>query len=94
MEMHSDIVFDLPKDTELLASNGNCVVQAFYRPNSILAVQGHPEFTAEFEDILIKSRKSAGILTTEIADEGLTRLNRRNDGLAIAQAFIKFINEN
>lgn len=62
MQMHRDIVFELPKDTELLATNDICSVQGFYRPKSIWTVQGHPEFTAEIEQILITLRKETGVL--------------------------------
>lgn len=93
MQMHRDIVYELPKDTELLVTNDICEVQGFYRPNSILTVQGHPEFTAEFEQILITLRKSTGVLSELIADNGLAKVNDRNDGLVIAEAIVKFIEQ-
>lgn len=93
MQMHRDIVFDLPKDTELLAGNEICGVQSFYRPNSIWTVQGHPEFTSEIEQILITLRRDTGVVPVDVANEALSRVNNRNDGPAISRAIVKFIHE-
>lgn len=93
MQMHRDIVFDVPENTELLAWNDVCGVQGFYRSKSIFTVQGHPEFNAEIEQVLITLRKETGVFPANVADDGLARVNNRNDGPTIAKAIVKFIEE-
>lgn len=91
MQFHQDIVMELPKDTELLAFSDVCGVQGFYRPKGIWSVQGHPEFTAEDEFELIELRHEIGVIPEDIALDGLTRVNNRNDGPVIAKSMVRFI---
>ncbi|KAF5097778.1 hypothetical protein D0Z00_002297 [Geotrichum galactomycetum] len=93
MQMHRDIVFEVPTGTELLAYNEICGVQGFYKPGAILTVQGHPEFTEFIETSLISLRRDLGAFAAELAEDGLKRTHDRNDGPVIAQSIVRFIRD-
>jgi hypothetical protein len=56
-------------------------------------VQGHPEFTREIEDEIIKSRFKQGIFTEELYKDAMGRLKDHDDGIVVAQAFLRFLLE-
>ena len=55
---HQDQVQTLPPDAVLLLSNSFCPNAAFYIPGQVLAIQGHPEFTAEYARDLLDIREA------------------------------------
>lgn len=87
IELHRDQVFALPKDTELLAENEACPIQAFYRPNSLLCVQGHPEYTQFLIESISKLRFEG-----EQLQDVLARAGDRNDGPLVNKDIVRFIN--
>lgn len=91
MQMHRDIVFEAPENTEVLAYNDVCAVQGFYRENAIWTVQGHPEFTDFIEKSIIELRTQTGAFSPELGADGLRRATDRNDGPLIAKSIVKFI---
>lgn len=93
MQMHRDIVFEVPEGTELLAYTDVCRVQGFYKRGAIWTVQGHPEFTDFIEKSLITLRRDAGAIDPELAADGLKRAHDRNDGPAIAKSIVRFIRD-
>jgi GMP synthase-like glutamine amidotransferase len=54
---HRDQVARLPPGAELLLSNDFCPNAAFYIPNRVLAIQGHPEFSVDYAQALFEKRK-------------------------------------
>lgn len=56
---HRDQVNRLPPEAERLLSNDFCPNAAFYIPNRVLAIQGHPEFSVEYARALLQYRKNA-----------------------------------
>jgi GMP synthase-like glutamine amidotransferase len=93
MQMHRDIVFEVPTGTELLAYNDICGVQGFYKRGVVWTVQGHPEFTEFIETSLISLRRDLGAFTAELAADGLKRAHDRNDGPIIAKSIVRFIRD-
>ncbi|KAF5094136.1 hypothetical protein D0Z03_002175 [Geotrichum reessii] len=93
MQMHQDIVFDVPVGYELLAYNDVCGVQGFYKRGSVWTVQGHPEFNEFIETSLISLRRDRGLFQAEFAEDGLKRASNRHDGPAIAKSIVRFIRD-
>ena len=58
MEIHSDVVCQLPQGAELLALNSHAHSQAFRLSEKIRAVQFHPEFTVPLVDYILRSRRN------------------------------------
>lgn len=93
MQMHRDVVHTLPPGMSLLAKNNNTAVQGFYAPGKVFAVQGHPEFTSDMEQVLIQMRMEQGIIPEQVAKEGLDKAEAQNDGPEIARAIVRFLLE-
>ncbi|WP_027329295.1 glutamine amidotransferase-related protein [Marinimicrobium agarilyticum] len=67
---HRDQVNRLPPEAERLLSNDFCPNAAFYIPNRVLAIQGHPEFSVEYARALLEYRKD------QLSSEQLTQVER------------------
>ena len=91
--MHKDVVFEFPRDSEQLASTDICDNQGMYCKGRYITVQGHPEFTREIEDEIIRNRYSQGIFTDDMFEDGIKRLEDHDDGIIVAQAFLRFLLE-
>jgi GMP synthase-like glutamine amidotransferase len=48
MQTHGDCVLALPPGAEKLLTSDSCDCEAFYIPDKVLAVQGHPEYSESF----------------------------------------------
>lgn len=64
---HRDQVTRLPPEAERLLSNDFCPNAAFYIPNRVLAIQGHPEFSVDYAQALLEYREEE--LTPDHFDE-------------------------
>lgn len=91
--MHKDIVYGFPSGTAPLASTSLCENQGMYIENRIISVQGHPEFTHDIEEEIIEMRYQGGIFTEELYKDAKRRLVDRDDGIVVAQAFLRFLLE-
>lgn len=91
--MHKDIVYELPPSASPLASTAICENQGMYCKNRYITVQGHPEFTKEIEDEIIRTRFELGAFTKEMFEDGMQRLEEHDDGIVVAQAFLRFLLE-
>lgn len=92
-QMHRDAVASLPAGAESLAETEACPVQGFIIPGKVITVQGHPEFTGPIVKEILDSRHEMGILSDEIYKDGVDRVYNEHDGVAIAQAFLRFLRE-
>lgn len=91
--MHRDIVFSLPPGSVQLARTDVCPIQAIYVPKRVITVQGHPEFTGDMVREILEMRRYGGILTEEVFEDGMRRVNNKHDGVAVARAFLRFLRE-
>lgn len=62
-------------------------------PRRVLTLQGHPEFTPEIMAELLRKRRGQGIFGEAIYAEAMARVARPQDGVLIAQAFLRFLME-
>jgi GMP synthase-like glutamine amidotransferase len=91
--MHKDIVYGYPKDTEELAETNICANQGMYIKNRLITVQGHPEFTHDIVEEILKSRHAVGIFNDEVFEDAIKRLPDHDDGVVVAQAVFRFLLE-
>lgn len=91
--MHRDIVFDCPPNVEQLGSSPRCKVQGMYAKKRLLTVQGHPEFSNEIVAELLEMRHKQGIFNDKVYEDGIARVGKDHDGVAVAMAFLRFLLE-
>jgi GMP synthase-like glutamine amidotransferase len=91
--MHKDIVYGYPSGTEELGETSICTNQGMYIKNRFITVQGHPEFTHDIVEEILKSRLANGAITNEIFEDGMRRLPDHDDGVIVAQAVFRFLLE-
>ena len=90
-QMHKDIVYYYPEGVEELGSSDKCRVQGMYIPRKIITVQGHPEFTKEIVEELIRARHNQRIFDDKMYKDTMARVGKDHDGVIVAQGFLKFL---
>ena len=70
-ETHQDVVTSMPPDVTLIASSDFTYCEGMVFKDQFLGLQGHPEFTADFQTALIEYRLLHNTLTQEQAHESL-----------------------
>lgn len=91
--MHRDKVYTFPDGVEELAYTAKCANQAMYVKGKLITVQGHPEFTEEIVREIVENRYSQGVFDKAIYEDALSRVDKYQDGVHVAQAFLKFVME-
>jgi GMP synthase-like glutamine amidotransferase len=91
--MHRDIVQGIPDDAIQLGSTDKCANQGMYKKGKYIAVQGHPEFTHDIVEEILEVRNKVGIIPDGDFEEGMRRLKDHDDGVPVAQAFLRFLLE-
>lgn len=91
--MHRDIVVGYPEGVERLAYTEKCDVQAMYVPKRFITVQGHPEFTEEIVRELLEVRHKTGVFDETVYKDAMDRVDKYQDGVVVAQAFLRFLLE-
>ena len=91
--MHRDIVYDYPEGTEPLAYTEKCAVQGMYISKRLITIQGHPEFNEGIMRELLRVRHDSGIFDDEHFKDAMERVDKPQDGVAVAQAFLRFLLE-
>ena len=87
---HQDQVIELPKDTDVLASNAHCPFYMLQIGNN-LTIQGHPEFTKDYSKALIEYRHD--LLDPLCYEKGLQSLALPEDKRIIAQWITHFLHD-
>ncbi|MBN1240429.1 MAG: amidotransferase [Gammaproteobacteria bacterium] len=87
--MHADQVGRLPDGSVLLARSAHCDVEMFRVGESMLGIEGHPEFTAPFAAALIRDRRDA--IGAETADRALESLRDPDDGPLVGAWIAAFL---
>jgi GMP synthase-like glutamine amidotransferase len=75
--MHADQVQRMPEGSTLLASAPHCPVAMFRVGDSMLGIEGHPEFPAAFEEALLRDRKER--IGAQRVDEALATVGNPTD---------------
>lgn len=91
--MHRDVVYTYPPSVEPLGHSPRCDVQGMYEKKRLITVQGHPEFNGDIVSELLDSRHEKGIFDDGTYKDGMERVRKHHDGVAVAAAFIRFMME-
>lgn len=78
---HRDQVVELPDGAELVATSDYCPVAAYRMGDTVLCVQGHPEWTAELSRLLLGRRREA--IGADVADAALASLEHPPDSARV-----------
>ncbi len=85
---HQDQVVKMPEDSTLIASSDFCPIAGF-QTGSMLAMQGHPEFSANYTEALISSRLDR--IDKNTSSEALSSLSENVDSMRVGAWMIEFI---
>ena len=91
--MHRDIVEGIPDDVIGIGSSDKCANQGMYKNGKFITVQGHPEFTHDIVEEILEVRQKQGIFPGGVYEDGMQRLKDHDDGVLVAQAFLRFLLE-
>ena len=80
---HQDQVESLPPDAEVLGWNEHCPVSMLRVGGTLIGIQGHPEFDAEYSAALMEMRRGT-VIPEEAADAGLASLDEPSDSSRLA----------
>ncbi len=86
---HQDQVINKPESMEIIASSDFCPNYMLKKDNHILTVQGHPEFSVEFDRKLVEQKRS--LLTETQYDHALTSLELPPHSAIVMQWFAQFL---
>lgn len=86
---HQDQVALLPPGATRLAGNDFCPNFMFLQGNNIVAIQGHPEFSVEYNRALIERRR--GVLPDERYQSSLSSLEGEVDSATMLQWLLQFL---
>ena len=87
--MHQDQVQRLPPGSVVLGRSAHCEIGMFRVGETMLGIEGHPEFTAEFAAALIRARRER--IGAERSDAALKTVNEPNDGLLVGRWIARFL---
>ena len=87
--MHGDQVLKLPPEAKVLARSEHCEVAMFRVGDSMLGIEGHPEFTASFNEALIRARRER--IGVAAADRALEGVNGPTDSSVVGQWIAEFL---
>jgi GMP synthase-like glutamine amidotransferase len=91
--MHRDIVYTYPDGVERLGQSPRCEVQGMYVKNRLITVQGHPEFNGDVVAELLENRHQRGIFDDAMYEDGMARVRKHHDGVAVGAGFLRFLLE-
>jgi GMP synthase-like glutamine amidotransferase len=89
--MHGDQVQHLPPESTLLAVAPHCPVAMFKVRETMLGIEGHPEFPAAYEEALLLSRRER--IGADAVDAALASLARPTDQDLAGSWIVKFIQQ-
>ena len=87
--MHADQVQRLPSGSVVLASARHCPVAMFRVGRTMLGIEGHPEFSADYVEALLKERKER--IGAAQTDAALESLSQKADDSLVARWMANFL---
>lgn len=89
--MHADQVQRLPRDGVVLARSNHCEVAMFRVGDTMLGIEGHPEFTTGYNEALMRNRMEQ--IGAERVQAGLASLAQPTDHGIVAQWILHFLRQ-
>ena len=87
--MHGDQVLALPPGARVLARSEHCEVAMFRVGETMLGIEGHPEFSGAFNEALIRARREH--IGIETADRALAGVNGPTDSPVVGKWVAEFL---
>jgi GMP synthase-like glutamine amidotransferase len=87
--MHQDQVQRLPPGSVVLGRSAHCEIGMFRVGETMLGIEGHPEFTPEFSEALIRARRER--IGAERSDAALRGVRQPNDGMVVGRWISRFL---
>jgi GMP synthase-like glutamine amidotransferase len=87
--MHQDQVQRLPEKSLLLGKSAHCEVAIFRVGETMLGIEGHPEFTVEYGAALIRARRKQ--IGERESQHALDSLAANNDGQVVGRWIERFL---
>lgn len=87
--MHQDQVQTLPPHAVVLGRSPHCDIGMFRVGDSMLGIEGHPEFTVPFGEALIKARRDS--IGDERAEQALATLSQPTDAPVVGTWISQFL---
>jgi GMP synthase-like glutamine amidotransferase len=87
--MHGDQVQELPAGATVLARSEHCEIAMFRVGSTMLGIEGHPEFSAAFNEALIRARRDR--IGAAVADQALEGVNGPTDSSVVGQWIAEFL---
>lgn len=91
--MHRDEVHEYPEGVEPLAYTEKCPTHGMYIPQRLITIQGHPEFNEDIMREILSVRHANGVFDDTVFEDGMTRVDKYQDGVVVSQAFLRFLLE-
>jgi hypothetical protein len=73
----------------VLGRSAHCEVGLFRVGETMLGIEGHPEFTAEFAEALIRARRER--IGAERSEAALRTIRQPNDGVLLGRWISRFL---
>ncbi len=89
LSSHKDQVVHLPDGAELYASSAFCPMAGFTMGDSVITIQGHPEFSKEYARALMEYRRE--VLGEVVYRRGVESLSETTDAQTMARWFVDFV---
>ncbi len=87
--MHQDQVQRLPAGSVVLGRSAHCEIGMFRVGETMLGIEGHPEFTPELSEALIRARRER--IGAERSDAALKNVRQPNDGMLVGRWIARFL---
>lgn len=84
-------MYEYPDGVLPLAHSPRCTNQGMYAKNRVITVQGHPEFTKDIVEELLIARHDSGVFDDTMFGDGMERVGKPHDGVAVSVAFLRFL---
>jgi GMP synthase-like glutamine amidotransferase len=89
--MHQDQVVEAPEGARIFAGDTFCPIGGFTIGDTVVCLQGHPEFTPELVDAILDIRKD--IIAGDRLEEGRESLTNPHNGNQVGIGIARFITE-
>lgn len=89
LNSHEDQIESVPPGGEILGWNEHCPVSMMGVGDTIVGIQGHPEFEAAYSSALMESRRGH-LIAEDTVDAGLASLQQGSDSARLADWILDF----
>lgn len=90
LNSHADQIIDPPPAARVVGSNDHCPVSLMTLGETVVGIQGHPEFPVEYCEALIRARRGS-LIPEDVADAALESLSTPPDTRALGAALAHFL---